>query len=149
MAASKLLGKVAPKTMMIVGLLVVAAGAALLAGVGNNPSYWADVLPGFVVIGLGVGPMFVAISVAAMAGIPQDKAGLASGLMMTGHEVGAALGVASLAAVAGDLTTRSGLIDAYPRVFLVVSIAMAVLAGFAALAVPRTSASTDANARGH
>ncbi|HKO32406.1 MAG TPA: MFS transporter [Candidatus Limnocylindria bacterium] len=149
MAASKLLGRVAPKTMMVVGLLIVSAGSVLLAGIGDDPSYWAGVLPGFVVIGLGVGPMFVAISVAAMTGIPQEKSGLASGLMMTGHEVGAAVGVASLAAIAGDLTTRTGLIDAYPRVFLAVSVAMVVLAGFAALAVPRQPAQTDASTHGH
>ena len=68
--------------------------------------YAADVLPGFLLLGLGVGPMFVAISVAAMGDVPHEQSGLASGLMMTGHEVGAALGVAALTAVAGDLTTR-------------------------------------------
>jgi MFS family permease len=130
--ASHLLGKVTPKAMMVVGLLVVAAGSLLLAV--------TDVLPGFVLIGLGVGPMFVAISVAAMAGIPADHSGLASGVMMTGHEVGAALGVASLAAIAGDLTTRAGLIDGFPVVFTVVAIAMVALAGFVVLAVPRQHA---------
>ena len=138
--ASKLLGRVTPKAMMTVGLLVVAAGAALLAGMDADPGYAADVLPGFLVIGFGVGPMFVAISVAAMAGIPHEQSGLASGLMMTGHEVGAALGVATLTAIAGDLTTRAGLVDAYPHVFAVVAVAMLALAGFAAIAVPRQHA---------
>jgi EmrB/QacA subfamily drug resistance transporter len=138
--ASHLLGKVTPKAMMVVGLLVVAAGSLLLAGMDSHPGYVTDVLPGFVLIGLGVGPMFVAISVAAMAGIPADHSGLASGVMMTGHEVGAALGVASLAAIAGDLTTRAGLIDGFPVVFTVVAIAMVALAGFVVLAVPRQHA---------
>jgi MFS family permease len=138
--ASHLLGKVTPKAMMVVGLLVVAAGSLLLAGMDGNPGYVTDVLPGFVLIGLGVGPMFVAISVAAMAGIPAEHSGLASGVMMTGHEVGAALGVASLAAIAGDLTTRAGLIDGFPVVFTVVAVAMVALAGFVVLAVPRQHA---------
>ncbi len=138
--ASKLLGRVTPKVMMVLGLLVVAAGAAMLAGMDSDPGYAADVLPGFLVIGFGVGPMFVAISVAAMAGIPHEQSGLASGLMMTGHEVGAALGVATLTAIAGDLTTRAGLVDAYPRVFTVVAVAMVALAVFAAVAVPRQRA---------
>lgn len=140
MTASKLLGRVTPKAMMVVGLLIVAAGAGLLAGMDADPGYYSDVLPGFLVIGFGVGPMFVAISVAAMAGISHEQSGLASGLMMTGHEVGAALGVASLTAVAGDLTTRAGLLEAYPQVFVAVSVAMVVLAGFTALAVPRQQA---------
>jgi EmrB/QacA subfamily drug resistance transporter len=147
-AASHLLGKVTPKAMMVVGLAVVAAGALVLAGIDSHSGYAGDVLPGFVLIGLGVGPMFVAISVAAMAGVPAEHSGLASGVMMTGHEVGAALGVASLAAIAGDLTTRTGLIDGFPQVFTVVAAAMVVLAGFTALVVPRQHAH-DAHAGGH
>ena len=49
----------------------------------------------FALLGLGVGPMFVAISVAAMGDVRQEQSGLASGLLMTGHEIGAALGVAA------------------------------------------------------
>ncbi|MEZ0580959.1 MFS transporter [Nocardioides sp. MH1] len=149
MVASHLLGKVSPKTMMVVGLVVVAAGALMLASMDRNPGYVTDVLPGFVLMGLGVGPMFVAISVAAMAGIPAEHSGLASGVMMTGHEVGAALGVATLTAVAGDLTTRAGLLDSFPHVFQVVAIAMVALAGFAAIAVPRQPAGAAGHGAGH
>jgi hypothetical protein len=92
-------------------------------------------------MGLGTGPMFVAISIAAMHGIRHEQSGLASGVMMTGHEVGAALGVASLTAIAGDLTTRAGLIDAYPTVFTAIAVAMVALSVFAAFAVPRVHAS--------
>jgi EmrB/QacA subfamily drug resistance transporter len=138
--ASKLLPRVGAKPLMLGGLVIVATGAALLAGMDADPGYWTDVLPGFAVIGLGTGPMFVTVSVAAMSGIPHEKSGLASGLMMTGHEVGAALGVATLTAVAGDLTTRSGLVDGFPQAFAVIGIAMVVLAGFTALAVPRAKA---------
>jgi EmrB/QacA subfamily drug resistance transporter len=135
--ASHLLGKVTPKAMMVVGLVVVAAGALALGGIDAHPDYVTDVLPGFALLGLGVGPMFVAISVAAMAGIPEEHSGLASGVMMTGHEVGAALGVATLTSIAGDITTRAGLLDAFPHVFSVLAIAMLALAVFAAVAVPR------------
>ena len=106
-----------------------------------NPSYLTDVLPGFIVLGLGTGPMFVAISIVAMSGISHEQSGLASGVMMTGHEVGAALGVASLTAIAGDLTTRTGLIDAYPTVFTAIAVAMVALSAFAAFAVPSVKAS--------
>jgi MFS family permease len=147
--ASKLLPRFGAKPLMIVGLFVVAAGAAFLASIDADPSYWTDVLPGFAVIGLGVGPMFVAISVAAMAGIPHETSGLASGLMMTGHEVGAALGVATLTAVAGDLTSRSGLVEGFPQAFAAISVAMIVLAGFTALAVPRVKAGAGHGHGGH
>jgi EmrB/QacA subfamily drug resistance transporter len=139
--ASHIIGHVGPKHLMVVGLLVVAAGAWLLAGTKADPSYLTDVLPGFIVLGLGTGPMFVAISIVAMSGISHEQSGLASGVMMTGHEVGAALGVASLTAIAGDLTTRAGLIDAYPTVFTAIAVAMVALSAFAAFAVPSVKAS--------
>jgi EmrB/QacA subfamily drug resistance transporter len=106
--ASKLLGRVSPRMMIAFGLVVMGAGALLMAGRGGGESDLADVLPGFLLLGAGVGPMFVAISVAAMSDVPASESGLASGLMMTGHEVGAALGVAILTVVGGDLTTRAG-----------------------------------------
>jgi len=70
--------------------------------------------------------------------------------MMTGHEVGAALGVASLTAIAGDLTTRTGLVDAYPTVFTAMAVAMVALSAFAAIAVPRIHATAGApGGQGH
>jgi hypothetical protein len=128
---------------------VVAVGAWLLAGVDADPTYVSDVLPGFIVLGLGTGPMFVAISIVAMGGISHEQSGLASGVMMTGHEVGAALGVASLTAVAGDLTTRAGLVDAYPTVFTAIAVAMVALSAFAAVVVPRVHAPAGGHGHGH
>jgi EmrB/QacA subfamily drug resistance transporter len=147
--ASHVIGHVGPKHLMVVGLLVVATGAWLLAGMDADPSYLTDVLPGFIVLGLGTGPMFVAISIVAMNGISHEQSGLASGVMMTGHEVGAALGVASLTAIAGDLTTRTGLIDAYPTVFTAIAVAMVALSVFAAFAVPSVKAPAGAGGHGH
>jgi EmrB/QacA subfamily drug resistance transporter len=149
-AASHVIGHVGPKHVMVGGLLVVAAGAWLLAGMDAEPSYLTDVLPGFIVLGLGTGPMFVAISIVAMGGISHEQSGLASGVMMTGHEVGAALGVASLTAVAGDLTTRSVLVDAYPTVFTAIAVAMVALSAFAVLALPKVSApASGGHGHGH
>ncbi|HEX3295701.1 MAG TPA: MFS transporter [Nocardioides sp.] len=148
--ASHVIGHVGPKHLMVGSLLVVAAGAWLLAGMDADPSYLTDVLPGFIVLGLGTGPMFVAISIVAMSGISHEQSGLASGVMMTGHEVGAALGVASLTAIAGDLTTRTGLVDAYPTVFTAMAVAMVALSAFAAIAVPRIHATAGApGGQGH
>jgi MFS family permease len=148
-AASHVIGHVGPKPLMVLALLVVAVGAWLLAGMDANPSYLSDVLPGFIVLGLGTGPMFVAISIVAMDGIRHEQSGLASGVMMTGHEVGAALGVASLTAIAGDLTTRAGLIDAYPTVFTAIAVAMVALSVFVAFAVPRVKTTAGAGGHGH
>ena len=108
--------------------MVSAAGALLLSTAGADATYAADVLPGFLVLGVGVGPMFVAISVGAMADVPHDDVRpRVSGVMMTGHEVGAALGVALLTAVAGDLTTRAGLVAGHADAFVAVAVLLLAL----------------------
>jgi EmrB/QacA subfamily drug resistance transporter len=128
--ASKVLPHVGAKKLIATGLVISAASALVLATIDTDPSYLTDILPGFALLGLGVGPMFVAISVAAMSDVTQQQSGMASGLMMTGHEIGAALGVAALTAVAGDLTTRAGIVSGTHDAFL------AVVIGLVALLVP-------------
>ena len=69
-----------------------------------------DLLPGFVVMSLGAGSVFVSVTAAANAGVPSDKAGLAAGLLNSSQQVGSALGLAVLSAVA--ITRTSHLIAA-------------------------------------
>jgi MFS family permease len=145
--ASKLLPHTGPRALIAAGLVVSAAGAVLLSMAGGDATYAADVLPGFLVLGAGVGPMFVAISVGAMADVPDHASGLASGLMMTGHEVGAALGVAMVTAVAGDLTTRAGLVAGHPDAFVAVAVLLLALLVPTGL-VPRRAGAT-AGSHGH
>ncbi len=125
--ASKALPHLGAKKLIAGGLLVSAAGALVLASVGSDASYVVDVLPGFALLGLGVGPMFVAISVAAMSEVPEAHSGMASGLLMTGHEIGAALGVATLTAIAGNLTTQAGIVTGAHDAFLAIAIGLAAL----------------------
>ena len=128
-----------PRTIAAAGLLVVVGGAVLLAQASAGADFASDVLPGLVVIGLGVGMVFVPVSVTAMAGIPPQHAGMASGFLMTGHEVGAALGVAVLSAVAnsaGNLASPSGVVDGLPRTFLAAAGIAAALSVFAYLRMP-------------
>jgi EmrB/QacA subfamily drug resistance transporter len=82
------------------GLVLVAVAALVLSGAPANASYAPDLLPGFVILGLGVGFVFPAVSITAMTDLDHERAGLASGLMTTAHEIGAALGVAVFAAIA-------------------------------------------------
>ncbi len=132
-----------PRAIAAIGLLLVAAGAVLLARASANASFATDVLPGLLVIGLGVGLVFVPVSVTAMTGIPAQHAGMASGFLMTGHEVGAALGVAVLSAVAstaGGLATATGVVDGFPRGFLAAAAIAVALAAFAYLRMPAARA---------
>ena len=134
--AKHALAHATPRTLAAAGLLLVAGGAVLLAHASSGADFATDVLPGMLVIGLGVGMVFVPVSVTAMAGIPPQHAGMASGFLMTGHEVGAALGVAVLSAVAssaGTLTTAAGVVNGFPRGFLAAAVIAVALAAFAYL----------------
>jgi hypothetical protein len=91
------------------------------------------------ILGAGVGMVFVAVTVTAMAGIPAQHAGMASGFLMTGHEVGAALGVAVLSAVAttaGSLTDPAGVVDAFSAAFVAAAVLATVVGVVAYLRLP-------------
>jgi EmrB/QacA subfamily drug resistance transporter len=132
-AAQHLLPKVGSRPPIAAGLLLMAAGAYLLSRVTAQADYAADLLPGFVALGVGVGMTLVSVSVAAMADVGHETAGLASGLMTTAHELGAALGVAVLGSIA---LTGTGIAGGYGDGFLVASAVAAVTAIVTALALP-------------
>jgi EmrB/QacA subfamily drug resistance transporter len=139
--ASHLMGHTSPRNLTVGGLVVAAIGATLLSMASGTATYATDLLPGLVVLGLGTGAVFVAVSASAMAGIPAQHSGMASGFLMTGHEVGAALGVAILSAVAssaGSLTTVDGAAAAFSRGFVGAAVLSAVVAIFALIRMPAT-----------
>jgi EmrB/QacA subfamily drug resistance transporter len=142
--ARHLLGHTSPRNLAVTGLAITAGAAMLLSTATGSAHYATDLLPGLVLLGLGVGMVFVPVSVTAMAGIPPQHAGMASGFLMTGHEVGAALGVAVLSAVAtaaGSLTSSAGIVAGFSRGFT----AAAIIAGaIAVIAVLRMSATPAA-----
>ena len=141
--ARHLLAHVSPRTIATAGLLITAAAALVLSTAGSGAHYASDILPGLSALGLGVGMVFVPVSVTSMAGIPASHAGVASGFLMTGHEIGAALGVAVLSAVAstaGSLTTSAGAADAFSRGFLGAAAMGALVAVFAFLRMSKAVA---------
>jgi EmrB/QacA subfamily drug resistance transporter len=130
-----LLARAGARVVSIAGLVLVAVGAFLLAAAPDDASYATDLLPGFLVLGAGLGLVIVTVQVTAMTDVGHETAGLASGLMTTSHEIGAALGVAVLSAVAlgaaGDTQTPAGFAGGYEDAFLVaafVAIGLALLA---------------------
>ncbi|HXB47962.1 MAG TPA: MFS transporter [Streptosporangiaceae bacterium] len=92
--ASGLVTKLPGKAVLAVGLVLVTAGLFLLTRMPSDAAYPTRVLPVFLVIGLGMGLSFVPLQIAAQAGIPEHRAGLAAGLIDTSQELGGALGVA-------------------------------------------------------
>jgi EmrB/QacA subfamily drug resistance transporter len=102
--ASTLVTRVGVKPVLVVGMTMLTAGLVYFTQVSVDGSYAADLLPGFLLIAVGLGFSFVSISIAALAGVRHSEAGLASGLINTSQQVGGALGVAVLATVATSRT---------------------------------------------
>jgi MFS family permease len=98
--ASQLVTRIGTRPIVVTGCLVAAAGIYWVSRVPLHGSYVTDLLPGFVVMSLGTGLVFVSVTAAANAGVPADKAGLAAGLLNSSQQVGSALGLAILSAVA-------------------------------------------------
>ena len=86
---------------IVVGLTVAAVGLGLLTQLRVAGDVLAEVLPGFILAGLGIGTTLVSAMTTAFVGVADEDAGLASGLVNTSHEVGFAVGVSILSAVAG------------------------------------------------
>ena len=143
LVARHLLSHLSPRVIATVGLLITVAAAVWLSTANGGAQLATDILPGLLALGLGIGMVFVPVSVTSMAGIPASHAGVASGFLMTGHEIGAALGVAILSAVAssaGTLTTAAGAADAFSRGFIGAAVIGGAVAVFALLRMPATRA---------
>jgi MFS family permease len=134
----RLLVRLGARVVVLGGLALMAGGDLLLSGAPANAAYLPDLLPGFLLLGLGVGFAFVAISVTAMSEVPADRAGLASGLMATAHEIGGAFGVSIFSAVAlGSNTTGSAsFVTGYGQGAIAGALVAAVLGLIAVVAVP-------------
>jgi EmrB/QacA subfamily drug resistance transporter len=131
--ATKLIPLIGTRNLAALGLLLAAGGASLLVAAPEVASYGVDVLPGFIVLGFGVGLVLPASSIAAFSGVGEEAAGLASGLLTTGHELGAAFGVAAISAIA---TAAPTFVDGYADGFAAVAVVGAVVAVIALLATP-------------
>jgi EmrB/QacA subfamily drug resistance transporter len=102
--AAQLVNRVGVKPVIVAGMALLTAGLLYFTQVSVGGSYLGDLLPGFLLIAAGLGFSFVPISIAALAGVPSDEAGLASGLFNTSQQIGGALGIAALSAIATSTT---------------------------------------------
>jgi len=102
--ASQLVTKVGFKPIMIAGFLFVSAGLLWFAQVSVGGGYVSDVLFPSLLAAVGLGLVFVPLTIAAVAGVSPSESGLASGLINTSQQVGGALGLAILATIANSRT---------------------------------------------
>ncbi len=104
--AAQLVTRVGVKPVLAAGMISLSAGLVYFTQVSVGGSYLSDLLPGFLLVAVGLGFSFVPISIAALAGVPAAEAGLASGLINTSQQIGGALGIAALSAIATSTTSN-------------------------------------------
>jgi MFS family permease len=107
--AGKLSDRVGSRWLMAGGMTTVAACCLLLSTTGLHSSFW-NLLPAFLLGGLGMSFVMTPMSAAAMGAAPVAKAGVASGVLNTFRQVGVALGIAIMGAIVTDrAATRGGI----------------------------------------
>ena len=126
--AAQLVTRIGVKPVMVIGMTTLTGGLVYFTQVSAGGSYVADLLPGFLLIGVGLGFSFVPISIAALAGVEPAEAGLASGLINTSQQIGGAIGIAALSTIATSRTEdavgsgvalSTALVDGFSAAFLV------------------------------
>jgi len=102
---ARLMTRVAPRLLMGPGFLVAALGMLMLTRLEIGTSYAAVLLPGMLLLGLGMGTAFMpAMSLATLGVEPRDS-GVASAMVNTSQQVGGAIGTALLNTIAASATT--------------------------------------------
>jgi predicted MFS family arabinose efflux permease len=128
----RVLRAVGPRASLVAGLVILAVGQVWLAWAPSGAGYVGAVLPGLVLVAIGVALSFTPTTMVITSAAPQYHTGLASGLASSATQVGAALGTALLTtlALSGGRGTLSGFTLAFTA-------AAAVAVGTAALGRPR------------
>jgi EmrB/QacA subfamily drug resistance transporter len=97
--AQALVTRVGVKPVMAAGFVAMTAGMLWYTQIPVDGSYWSDLLPGYLLVGFALPFSFIPVSIAALAGVERDEAGLASGLINTAQQIGGAIGVAVTSSV--------------------------------------------------
>jgi MFS family permease len=142
--ASKLLARTGTRPLIVAGSLIAAAGVYHLSRIPIDGSYLTDLLPGMVVMSIGLGAVFVAVTTAANAGVPAERSGLAAALLNASQQLGGALGLAVFSAIATSrtedlLAAQTPLADALTSGFQRALVASAIVLLAAAAIALRTS----------
>ena len=110
--ATQLMARFGPKPLMVTGPVLAAGGLLLLTRIGVHSGYASHVLPSELLIGLGLGFLFVPLSNIALVGVANHDTGAASALVNATQQIGGAIGTAIFStlyasSVTTYLTTRT------------------------------------------
>ncbi|MDQ3466147.1 MAG: MFS transporter [Actinomycetota bacterium] len=104
--ASVLITKVGARPLALAGTATTAAGMLWLSTVDVNTTYVTGLLLPMIVLATGLGLTFMPLTLAAVSGVADREAGLASGVLNTTQQIGGSLGLAVLSTIAVSVTTN-------------------------------------------
>ncbi|HJP65677.1 MAG TPA: MFS transporter, partial [Actinomycetota bacterium] len=99
------LPRVGPKILVSASFLVAASGMALLSRLGLGSTYVPHILPGMILLGLGIGGVMNTAFQGATSGLHHTDAGVASALINTGQQIGGSISTALLTTIASSAAT--------------------------------------------
>ncbi|PWC06895.1 MFS transporter [Mycetocola zhujimingii] len=128
--ATMLLPRIGPKVLMVVGPLISAAGMVWLSGLSSTGNYWTEILPGLVLLGVGMAMLFVPMQNLALLGVEPHDAGAASAANTAAMQIGGSIGLGIYTALytAGS-ATGTGLdafVSGYSAVFIGTAVALLI-----------------------
>jgi EmrB/QacA subfamily drug resistance transporter len=130
--AGRLSNRVGPGRVLTAGMALIALGMVGFSFVSAGGGYWSDIFVPSIVTAAGIGFSFVPVTIAGVAGVRREEAGLASGLINTSRQFGGSLGLAILATIASSYTATHGGPASAAAVTSGFSVAFLVGAAFAA-----------------
>jgi EmrB/QacA subfamily drug resistance transporter len=138
--AQNLVTRVGVRRVLPAGLALATVALVLLAQLPPDGKYFFDIFPAFVLSAVGLAFTFIPLTIAALMGVQESDAGVASGLFNTTQQIGGAVGLAAASTIAITFTSRY--VDSHPGATAVSAPALTygfqitfyVLAGVAALA---------------
>src|SRR4051812_10094967 len=105
--ASQLVTKVGFKPVLAAGMAFIGIGLVWFSQISVDGAFASDILGPSLFAAVGLGFAFVPVTIAAVSGVPDHEAGLASGLINTSQQIGGALGLAILSAISISVTGTS------------------------------------------
>ncbi|HEY3961668.1 MAG TPA: MFS transporter [Gaiellaceae bacterium] len=110
--AQRLVTRFGPRPVLASGLLAAAIAQLLLIRLPTHASYLTDLLPSFILIGIGIGAGFVAVTIASLQGVAPIYAGVASGIVNVSRQIGGAVGLAAMTTIASLVAGTSPSVNA-------------------------------------
>src|SRR3954454_13202311 len=136
------------RPVLVLGLLLIVAAEGVLIRLPVHSDYVVDLLPAFLLMGIGMALAWVPVTIASLAGVSPADAGIASGISNTGRQVGGAVGLAVVSTIAaayggaGPVGVTHGFHVAFGVLLALSLVAVAVTAVFL---VPREGIVTEAS----